>query len=262
MVRGDASVRAFLDAFDERFSDFGIWLYDELVDETSLVHLPTQEGQIANEVFGQLDGVALVDRYDAYQVIDEAWQQISNDIEIIQIEGFDAVCKVDPNMVTKKGGKEVEVQDGWVGHVLPVDLVQHTLLADDLDKLEQAESRASAIDFELAEILEGLSEDDKAALGDALSEAGDAFVASMRKAIVRELGGDPDMASLADTADRVHSLLNEQKALTKSAKGLAASHESKKKETIEGLSDQQVRDLLDEKWDRPVVDVISSLGKR
>ena len=84
------------------------------------------------------------------------------------------MCKVGPNMVTKKGGKEVEVQDGWVGHVLPVDLVQHTLLADDLDKLEQAESRASAIDPELAEILEGLSEDDKAALGDALSEAGDA----------------------------------------------------------------------------------------
>lgn len=72
-VRGNASVWAFLDAFDERFSDFGIWLYDELVDETSLVHLPTQEGQIANEVFGRLDGVALVDRYDAYQVIDEAW---------------------------------------------------------------------------------------------------------------------------------------------------------------------------------------------
>ena len=257
-VHGNASVRAFLDAFDERFSDFGIWLYDELVDKTSLVHLPTQEGQIANEVLGRLDDVALVDRYDAYQVIDEAWQQISNDIEIIQTEGFDAVCKVGPNMVTKKGGKEVEVQDGWVGHILPFDLVQHTLLADDFDKLEQAESRASAIDPELAEILEGLSEDDKAALGDALSEAGDAFVASMLKAIVRELGGDPDMASLADTADRVHSLLNEQKTLKKSAKGLAASHKSKTKETIEGLSDQQVRDLLDEKWDRPVVDVISS----
>lgn len=68
------------------------------------------------------------------------------------------------------------------------------------------------------------------------------------------------MASLADTADRVHSLLNEQKTLKKSAKGLAASHKSKTKETIEGLSDQQVRDLLDEKWDRPVVDVISSLA--
>ena len=38
-----------------------------------------------------------------------------------------------PNMVVKKkGGKDVEVPDGWVGHILPFDLVQGKYLTSDL----------------------------------------------------------------------------------------------------------------------------------
>ena len=37
-------------------------------------------------------------------------------MEIIQTEGFEAVRKVDPNMVIKKvKGVDAEVQDGWDG---------------------------------------------------------------------------------------------------------------------------------------------------
>lgn len=54
----------------------------------------------------------------AYQVLDDSWQKtISIDLETIQAEGHDAVRKVDANMVVKKkGGKDVEVPDGWVGY--------------------------------------------------------------------------------------------------------------------------------------------------
>lgn len=262
VVRQSAPVRAYLGAFDERFSDFGQWLFDELVDEASLVHLPNEENALAREVFARLDGVALVDRYGAYQVIDDVWQEIANDIEMIQTEGPDAVRKVDPNMVTKKkGGKEVEVQDGWVGHVLPFGLVQCELLADDLASLDGARERSSAIDAELSEILEGLSEDDKSALGEAVNEAGDAFVAGKLKTCLKELAGDPDVAGLAATVKRGQSLISEQKRLKKQVKDGEAALELKTKETIESLTDDGVRDLLDAKWNRPIEDGIHALPR-
>lgn len=57
---------------------------------------------------------------------------ISGDIEIIQTEGIDAAKVVDPNMVLKKKKeKEVEVQEGWIGHLLPFDLIQGKYLINE-----------------------------------------------------------------------------------------------------------------------------------
>lgn len=76
----------------------------------------SEEDEITKEVFDRLSGLPLIDRHDAFQDLDDVWQEISIDLEILQTEGFDATKKVDPNMVVKKKqGKDVEVQDGWVG---------------------------------------------------------------------------------------------------------------------------------------------------
>ena len=84
----------------------------------------------------------MIDKYSAYQALDDLWQTIMIDLEIIQTEGFTATKKVVPNMVTKVKNKE-EVQEGWVGQVLPFDLVQRQLLSDELQQLQDKESRLS-----------------------------------------------------------------------------------------------------------------------
>lgn len=261
-VRDSHAVRNYLDSYDSRFSDFGQWLYDELVDESSLVNLPTEEDALAQEIFERLGGEAIVDPYDAYQVLDDSWRGIEADLEVIQTEGFDAVKRVDPNMVMKKkNGKEVEVQDGWRGHVLPFDLVQHELLDDDLLALDSVSDRIAAIDGELSEIIEGLSEDDKAALGEALNDAGDAFVASKLRKTVKELRSDGDQDELAGQVEKARSLLDEQKTAKKEQKSLSAKLEASTKSSIEALSDQRARELLDSKWNRPVEDGIAALSR-
>ena len=56
--------------------------------------------------------VPLVDRYEAYQLLDDNWKDIAIDLEIIQTEGMAAVKQVDPNFVLKKkNGKDEEVQE-------------------------------------------------------------------------------------------------------------------------------------------------------
>ena len=261
-VRDSHAVRNYLDSYDSRFSEFGQWLYDELVDESSLVNLPTEEDRLAREIFDRLGGEKLVDPYDAYQVLDDSWRSIEADLEVIQTEGFDAVRKVDPNMVTKKKkGKEVEVQDGWRGHVLPFDLVQRELFADDLLALDSVSDRISVIDGELSEIIEGLSEDDKAALGEALNDAGDAFVASKLRKAIKELRSDGDQDELADQVEKARSLLDEQKTAKKELKSLSAKLEASTKSSIEALSDQCARELLDAKWNCPIEDGIAALSR-
>ncbi len=264
-IRACVSVRSFTDEYRNRFNDFGMWLYDELVDEATLVSRDQEESIIAAEVFRRLEGIPLVDRYDAYQMLDDVWQQIVIDLEIIQTEGFDAVRCVDPNMVVKKKkGKDVEVQDGWIGRVLPFELVQHELLSDEAAEIDTLEERLSAIASEVAEILDELTEDEKQEATDALNENSDAFVANKIKGVVKTLKADMgaganESDSLPCKLERAAALFDEEKAVKKKLKEAEVMLEDKTKGTIEGLTDEQVCSLLDAKWNKPLIQQLGSL---
>lgn len=93
---------------------------------------------------------------------------------MIQTEGFSAARQVDPNLVLrKKGDKEEEVQDGWVGHIIPFELVQTTLLKADYDAVKAKEARQEAVAAELAELIDSIEEGDRGAF---LNEDNTAFV--------------------------------------------------------------------------------------
>ncbi|WP_423977646.1 type I restriction-modification system subunit M [Lancefieldella rimae] len=265
-IASNAEVVSYQGLFKERFSDFEQYLYDELIDEIDLVSRASEEDEITKEVFNKLSGLPLIDRYDAFQDLDDVWQEISIDLEILQTEGFDATKKVDPNMVVKKKqGKDVEVQDGWVGRVLPFSLVQNAFLTEEVSSLEQNEERLSAITAEITEIFEGLSDEDKDAAGDAVGE--DSFVSSKISAALKQLK-DEDPSSASDEESilfrltRVAALFNEEKVLKKTIKDVRIGLEKKTKEMIESLTDEQVCTLLDEKWIKPLVHRFEKLPDR
>ena len=112
-VYGNASVQAFQKDYERSFSGFDMWLHQQLIDKVSQVDVKTMEQTITGEVNGRLADVSLLDPYDAYQVIDETWATIANDIEVIHRDGFNAVRCVDPHMVLSKkkedDGTPVEV---------------------------------------------------------------------------------------------------------------------------------------------------------
>ncbi|MBR0405434.1 MAG: N-6 DNA methylase, partial [Eggerthellaceae bacterium] len=264
-VRESSSVQAWRRDFDDRFADLEIWLYEELVDEVSLVSRDTEEGELTAELFGRLDGMPLVDKYDAYQALDDQWPQISIDRDMLQTEGCGTVRTVDPFMVLKKQkGKEVEVQDGWVGRILPFGLVQSELLSVEASKVSSMEDRLSAISSELAEIVEGLTDEEKSDAGDAVNESGDALVASKLKGVIKglkaELGASSRLEdSLPSRLERAAALFDEEKETKKAAKALRAALEEKTKETIEGLDDDSAQILLSSKWLDPLVRSIAAI---
>jgi len=144
------------------FSGFAELLKADLIDHRHEIGAEAEEEKISQEIFRRMEGIPVIDPYDAYQVLDNAWAQIRIDLDILHTEGDAALAAVDPNMVTKKkNDKTIEVQEGWVGRILPFELVQRQLLSDDLDALEDKQTKLAEIDTAYEEILDSLEDDER-----------------------------------------------------------------------------------------------------
>lgn len=174
-VKANADVVSFLGGYRDILSHLPAELRKRLVDGSLQVDAVAEEDHIAELLRDALSDVALVDGYNAYQALDDAWTGISGDLEVIQTEGSEAVRKVDPNMVIKKkDGKETEVQDGWIGHILPFELVQSHMLTADVAKIDSMQERLSAISSSCSELIDSL--DVEQLDSPAINDSNDAFV--------------------------------------------------------------------------------------
>ncbi len=266
IISQSKTVKEFEESFKESFADFGDFMKDKLLTEPSAINITMQEPIFSEEIFGRLKTIPLIDKYDAYQLLSNQWEVISVDLEVIQTEGFNATKKVEPNMVFKKvKGKDQEVQEGWMGRVIPFELVQETLLDEELQGLKQKENRLAEIVSEIEELFDSLSEDDKE--GDTVNDAKDSFVyaevikeAKQLKAEVKDNGKFED-DSYEAIIIKVDRLITEQKKLNKEVKTESAALHMKTKATIEELTDDQVNDLLELKWISPLVVTLHNLPK-
>lgn len=181
-IHQHANVQTFKTQFNSAFAHFHDYLKAELIGKMQTLHIAQQENVLSRDIFKRLENIPLVDKYQAYQALHDQWQRIVGDLEIIQSEGLSAAKIVNPNIVIKKrDGAEQEVQDGWVGYVLPFDLVQQHLLIDELTALQSKERALTEASAEIEAIMDSLSEEEKDTL---LNDANDAFVtAEITKAL-------------------------------------------------------------------------------
>lgn len=254
-VRSHPAVVSFLSRYEAAFHDFDNVLRAELLDKMHTLNTAQEEAVLSEAIFARLDGIPLVDRYGAYQLLDDEWGRIAVDLEIIQTEGFDATKQVDPNMVSKKkDGKDQEVQEGWAGHIIPFALAQEALLPDALTALTELETRLTEISREYETLLEELSEEDKEQ--DFVNEGKDAFVPAEVKKALKAKEAEPQTLAILKKAD---ALITEEKALRRQIKADSAALHARTKEVIEGLSDETALELLQKKWIVPIVGSLRSL---
>ena len=317
-IKEHADVRNFESEFQTVFGNFDEYLYDELIAKMESVSISKTEEILSENIFARMTDIPLIDKYEAYQLLDDDWTKIAVDLEIIQTEGFSATKVVDPNMVIKKkDGKEQEVQEGWKGHIIPFELVQHQLLNEDVKNLGIDENRMNEIASEYEELMDALSDDDKQKL---LDDDNTSFVAKEVTNACKEVFADistPEIEilqqylALSKAKDklsfalehkeiawesmsankngtyakaelnkyitalkskmsfeegsyeyivvRANALIAEEKELKKAVKEKAAQLHLKTKDAIEGLSDEQVIELLKEKWIKPLIDNLMQL---
>ena len=255
LVNNNLEVKEFINKYNQSLSGFDTTLKELLIDNANDLNIAQTSTIISDELFNRLKPIALIDPYEAYQDFDNKWIEISTDLEMIQTEGFDCTKLVDPKMVIKKkNNKEDEVQDGWLGHIIPLDLVQELYLKEDKQTLLSKENRVSEIESSIEEILESLTEDEKQS--DYYEEEKNKFDDKLVKAALKNQDLESETKNKLKT---YQSLVNEKKTLNKEIKKESESLEKNSKETIENLSDDEVNNMLIKKWIDPLMDLLQKI---
>lgn len=257
-IHENKDVKAFKARFATAFEDFKRLLHIRLIDNVEQVKEVVESDIISADIFRRCEGIPLVDKYTAYQILADNWQGIMGDVEIIQTEGFGACNVVESKMkmVKDKNGVEQEVPDGLKGRIIPFELVQKTLFQDDLDSIAALQSRIEAIDGELDDIrdeLLGMEDTDK--YFDA--EKDNAF---LKKEITADSKPKADVdEDIKEQLKSIVTLWDEQSKAKKDVKKLLEELEKKTIQTIEALDMKDIQMFLELKWIVPITSAIEAL---
>ena len=257
-IQQNKDVTDFKSRFSAAFADFKEMLHQRLIDHVEDVKEVVESDIISADIFRRCDGIPLVDKYAAYQILADNWQGIMGDVEIIQTEGFGACNVVEPKMkmVKDKNGIEQEVEDGLKGRIIPFELVQETLFQEELEAIAALQSRIEAIDGELDAVrdeLMGLDDTDK--YFDA--EKDNAFV---KKEITADSKPKADVEDdVKEQLKIIVSLWDEQSAKKKQVAKDKLTLEKKTIQTIEGLDMKGIQMFLELKWIVPITSAIEAL---
>ena len=212
-------VKAFESNYKKVFEGLDSFLKEELITKLKEINVNKEEDTIANILFEKLQNVPLVDKYSAYQSLDDEWQTIAVDLEIINSEGIETCKKVEPNFVMK--GKD-EVQDGWKGRIMDFALVQKMYFASELQNIEEQNRKLETKISALAELIPKTEE------------------------------GEEEIELTDEQKKQQKKLNDDAKAIRKEIAKLTKELEEKTIKKIEGLTNSEINALLEEKWILPL----------
>lgn len=149
IILNDKDVKEYLNSNNLLAENFAKYLYEELIINMNKVHLKSTEDKLSSKLFDTFKDVKLVDIYALYQEFNNTWVNIEVDLELIHSDGFDSCTEVEPNLVIKKkNGKDIEVQEGWKGRIIPFDLVKEVYLQKEDESINNKKNRLEEINAE------------------------------------------------------------------------------------------------------------------
>lgn len=257
-LHANSDVADFKSRFSAAFADFKVMLHQRLIDHVEDVKEVVESDNISADIFRRTEGLPLVDKYAAYQILADNWAGIMGDVEIIQTEGFAAcnVVEAKTKMVKDKNGVEQEVEDGLKGRIIPFELVQKALFQKELDAISALQGRIEAIDGELDAVrdeLLGMEDTDK--YFDAEKDN-----ALMKKEISADAKQKSDVEDdVKEQLKAIVALWDEQTKAKKDVKKMLDDLEKATIKTIEGLDMRGINQFLELKWIVPITSAIEAL---
>lgn len=248
-------IKKYKEEYKSQFNNFDNYLYDELIKNMDSNDIASEESKISNALFSRIENLPLIDKYDSYQILDDIWNIIAGDLEIINSEGIESCNKVDPIIeIKKKGDVETEVQVGIKGRIIPFDLVIEYKLQTLKDELNLKNNKLIEIESRISEIFDSLTEDEKIEIEDILTEENDNFVPKeVAKKVKDYLKSNVCEGVVEIKIIEVNNLYEEQKKLNKSIKDTNILLEAEAKKAVENLTYDEICELLTKKWINPIV---------
>ena len=256
-VFADKDVQDFLESFNAVSEKFRKYLVGTLINHDAI---PSVHDAIVEKLFEVYKNQPLVDVYRVFQAFADNWMIVDSDLARLEAEGWDICAETEPNMVTKKDSKTkktVEEQKGWKGKVMPFELVKTVFFASDFDKMSRLTAEADNKASEYADIWENMDEEAKATVCKDDDES--AFDTKKFKSAIKN--GDLDKEAV-ECINAIQDAIAKEKALRKQVKTIETGLEDKAKEKIEVLSEEEIHELLEEKWVSPIISAIDKVGER
>ena len=248
-----SDVHDFKDQFFDAIDGLADKIDNVLVENVMTVKEMQAHDELAAEIFRRLENIPLVDCYRVYQLLSNKWQTIVNDIETIQTEGLDAVRTVEPaTKLVKDGDEEKEVPDGMKGRILPFELVQENseVLWKYKNAVKSKENRQEAITGEIEELIGSFTEDEAQEYMD------EADTPKPEKTKIKKdakAKGDDIEPETKEKLKKLVALWDEQSKLNKALKEARQTLTDKTIEYIQGLSDDDAKMWISDKWITPVM---------
>lgn len=241
----EAKVKEYLDEY---------WQKLTTVDsETELEDL--REAMLADmkRILTEFDSL---DIYSGYQIIAEIWKDtLSHDLELIAGLGFyNAGRTREPNMVTKgSGANKHEEQSGWVGAIVPNDLIAQKLYADQVQAIEDRKNQLTETEGNLSELVEAAKvedSDENTILYESVKknkddEPQDSFD---NKKVKAELKAAAKGSTEYDLLHKVSDFMSQKSKLNTAIKKEQEELDEAVYERIEQLTDEEIDSLVYEKW--------------
>lgn len=263
VIHSDLNVKKYIYNFQNIIHSYSNELKEDLIDNMNGIDLGSEEEKISNRLFDYIKEIRLIDKYRAFQILDDFWEKISQDLEIIQNDGFKACTEVEPNMIIrKKNGVDTEVQDGWKGKILSFNIVQNRFFKKQLELIQVKNDRLDEIASSYVDMLAELSEENKMAIDNLLNDNNTAFKfpsivkrvkeIKKRKKTIEENSVDSKLLIVND-------LYLEELSLKVEIKDEFEKLQVKTKDKIESLTTDEVYELLQIKWIKPIEENISNI---
>ena len=248
-IEDNVDVKAFKEQFVQAFDGFSDAVHQRLIDNVMSVSELQEQDEIAQDIFARLDGMVLIDKYAAYQVLADQWQMITSDIETIQQDGICAVREVETAYkIVKKNDEELEVPDGLKGRILSFDLVQQEKFQAEILAIEALQAHMEAIGSELEELHDGFTDEETEAYCD--SEKDNAFDKKTIKADCKPKADvEPETKA---KLQQIVKLWDEQTKINKQIKTDKLELVDKTVDAIKHLTEEEVAEFLHLKWIEPV----------
>lgn len=269
VIKNNKEVKKFILDHQNTFSFLRDYLEHELLDNPQAIHLNSEESKIAATIREKLDEDGLIDYYDCYEVLDNIWQGVALDLEIIKEQGLDAAKKIDEVKVLKKDSKTKKLEEkvvGYDGRIIPFALIQDIYFNEPAKEVKKLENDLASLSTEKDELLDSIEPDDKNELlkdddsGDIDSKKLKAKISEIKKNIKK--GAEYDDDSYEDIILRIDEATSNiskvKKELKEKKEKLNKSNEAK----ILSLTNDEIHNLLIEKWVIPICNNINRLSAK
>ena len=203
----NADIKKFIDSYNEKFIDFSDYLENLLIENAEQVNIQGVKDEISQNIFDRLTDLPIIDKYSVYQFFDDSWGSTSEDLEVIQTEGFSATKQVDERK--KLNSKNEEVSDGWQGHIIPFELVQETLLAEEYNAIIECQEHLSELQGQISDLVDALPEEEKEK--PFLNDDNTAFVAADLKKEVKAIREEIETDEIAALKEYIEFLNTDPK---------------------------------------------------